>query len=62
MVDTAPPPHPAVSTPVEMSGSAMLLHGLIAEGVEYIFGYRGGAFMPIYDGLYDFRDRLHHIL
>ncbi len=62
MVDTAAPPRPAVAEPTEMTGSAMLLHGLIAEGVDRIFGYPGGAIMPIYDALYDFQDRLHHVL
>ena len=62
MVDTAAPPRSTQSTPIEMTGSAMLLNGLLAEGVDCIFGYPGGAIMPIYDGLYDFRDRLHHVL
>lgn len=62
MVDTAAPPRSAQPVPVEMSGSAMLLYGLIAEGVDCIFGYPGGAIMPIYDALYDFQDRLHHVL
>ena len=46
----------------ELSGSEILLQGLIAEGVETIFGYPGGAIMPIYDALYDYTDRLQHIL
>lgn len=49
----------AVST---ISGSQILLNGLIEEGVETIFGYPGGAIMPIYDALYDYKDRLDHIL
>ena len=44
------------------SGSQALLNGLIAEGVTTIFGYPGGAIMPIYDALYDYADRLEHIL
>jgi acetolactate synthase-1/2/3 large subunit len=47
---------------VEMTGSAALLEGLIAEGVDTIFGYPGGAIMPIYDALYDYMDKLNHIL
>ena len=35
---------------------------MIAEGVETIFGYPGGAIMPIYDALYDYSTRLNHIL
>src|ERR1700753_3342884 len=47
---------------VEMTGSAAVLEALIVEGVETIFGYPGGAIMPIYDALYDYSDRLNHIL
>lgn len=47
---------------IEISGSAALLEGLLAEGVDTIFGYPGGAIMPIYDALYDYRDKLRHIL
>lgn len=46
----------------ELSGSEIVLHALIAEGVETIFGYPGGAIMPIYDALYDYNDQLKHIL
>ena len=46
----------------EVSGSEAVLNALIAEGVETIFGYPGGAIMPIYDALYDYRDQLEHIL
>lgn len=46
----------------EVSGSVALLEGLIAEGVDTIFGYPGGAIMPIYDALYDYHDKLNHIL
>ena len=45
-----------------ISGSEAVLKACIAEGVETIFGYPGGAIMPIYDALYDYRDRLEHIL
>ncbi|WP_343531486.1 biosynthetic-type acetolactate synthase large subunit [Pedobacter sp.] len=44
------------------SGSQMLLNALIEEGVSTIFGYPGGAIMPIYDALYDYADKLEHIL
>ncbi|MFD2161053.1 biosynthetic-type acetolactate synthase large subunit [Paradesertivirga mongoliensis] len=47
---------------VEMTGSVALLEGLIAEGVDTIFGYPGGAIMPIYDALYDYMDKLNHVL
>ena len=45
-----------------VSGSVALLEGLITEGTEVVFGYPGGAIMPIYDALYDFKERLQHIL
>ncbi len=44
------------------TGSQVLLNGLIEEGVHTIFGYPGGAIMPIYDALYDYADKLKHIL
>jgi acetolactate synthase-1/2/3 large subunit len=47
---------------IEISGSEAVLKALVAEGVETIFGYPGGAIMPIYDALYDYRDQLEHIL
>ena len=45
-----------------MSGSEAVLQSLLEEGVEVIFGYPGGAIMPIYDELYKFQDRLTHML
>jgi acetolactate synthase-1/2/3 large subunit len=53
---------PAQKQAVEVSGSVALLEALIVEGVETIFGYPGGAIMPIYDALYDYNDKLEHIL
>ena len=47
---------------VEVSGSVALLEALIAEGTDTIFGYPGGAIMPIYDALYDYNDKLDHVL
>ena len=46
----------------ELSGAQVVLKACIAEGVDTIFGYPGGAIMPIYDALYDFNDQLEHIL
>jgi acetolactate synthase-1/2/3 large subunit len=46
----------------KMTGSEALLNTLIAEGVECIFGYPGGQAIPIYDRLYDYKDRLRHVL
>ena len=45
-----------------VSGSVAVLEAMVAENVEMIFGYPGGAIMPIYDALYDYNDRLKHIL
>ncbi len=47
---------------MEISGSQALWHSLINEGVDTIFGYPGGAIMPVYDALYDFQDKMKHIL
>ena len=44
------------------SGSEILLKALLAEKVKTIFGYPGGAIMPIYDALFDYMDQLEHIL
>ena len=49
-------------TTVEVSGSVALLEALIIEGVDTIFGYPGGAIMPIYDALFDYKEKLDHIL
>ena len=46
----------------KISGSEILLRSLIAEKVETIFGYPGGAIMPVYDALYGFQKELKHIL
>ncbi len=46
----------------ELNGSAAVLEAFLAEGVDTIFGYPGGAIMPIYDALYDYQDKLKHIL
>jgi acetolactate synthase-1/2/3 large subunit len=53
---------PAITKTTEVSGSVALLEALIAEGTDTIFGYPGGAIMPIYDALYDYNDRLNHVL
>jgi len=47
---------------VEITGSQAVLDAFVSEGVDTIFGYPGGAIMPIYDALYDYHDRLKHIL
>src|SRR5580692_654756 len=69
LTTTPPKPKPTEVTakqkapaPRELSGSAAVLEAFLAEGIDTIFGYPGGAIMPIYDALYDYRDRLNHIL
>ena len=39
-----------------------VLEAFLAEGVDTVFGYPGGAIMPIYDALYDYKEKLKHIL
>lgn len=46
----------------KISGSEALLKCLVAENVKTIFGYPGGAIMPVYDALYGYADQLTHIL
>jgi acetolactate synthase-1/2/3 large subunit len=46
----------------QLTGSQAVLEACIAEGVDTIFGYPGGAIMPIYDALYDYKEKLQHIL
>jgi acetolactate synthase I/II/III large subunit len=45
-----------------ISGSEAVLDAFLQEGATTIFGYPGGAIMPIYDALYDYQDQLKHIL
>ena len=54
-------PQPAKDTP-RISGSEAVIRSFLAEGVETIFGYPGGAIIPVYDALYDYRDKIDHIL
>ena len=45
-----------------VSGAEALVRAIIAEDTDTVFGYPGGQILPVYDALYDFTDRLHHIL
>ncbi|CAG2535243.1 MAG: biosynthetic-type acetolactate synthase large subunit [Maribacter dokdonensis] len=47
---------------IRVSGAEAIIHCLLAEGVETMYGYPGGAIMPVYDELYKFQDKLDHIL
>lgn len=47
---------------IKISGAEAIIHCLLAEGVDLLYGYPGGAIMPVYDELYKFQDKLTHIL
>jgi acetolactate synthase-1/2/3 large subunit len=47
---------------MKMNGSQILMETLLEQGVDTIFGYPGGAVLNIYDTLYDYKDRIRHIL
>ena len=46
----------------KIKGAEILLESLLAQGVDTIFGYPGGQIMPVYDQLFNYSDRLRHIL
>ena len=52
---------PAKELP-RITGSEAVIRSFLAEGVETIFGYPGGAIIPVYNALYDYRDKINHIL
>ena len=45
-----------------ISGSEAIVRCLIEEGIKIIYGYPGGAIMPVYDELYKYQDKIHHVL
>ncbi|MEN8123597.1 MAG: biosynthetic-type acetolactate synthase large subunit [Bacteroidota bacterium] len=47
---------------IKMIGARAVVESLLAEGVDILFGYPGGAIMPVYDEFYNYQDDLHHIL
>ena len=47
---------------VEISGAQVLMNCLVELGADTIFGYPGGAIMPVYDALYDYKEKIRHIL
>ncbi len=49
-------------TKLKISGAEAIMHCLLAEGVDVLYGYPGGAIMPVYDELYKFQDKLNHVL
>lgn len=46
----------------KITGAEALVRALIAEGVDTVFGYPGGYIIPVYDCLYDYTDKIRHIL
>jgi acetolactate synthase I/II/III large subunit len=46
----------------QITGAQALLDSLLAENVDTVFGYPGGAIMPVYDKLLDYSDKIHHVL
>ena len=51
-----------IETKERISGSEAVIKCLLAEGVDTLYGYPGGAIMPVYDELYKYQDQLHHVL
>ncbi len=49
-------------TTERITGSEAIIRCLIEEGVDVLYGYPGGAIMPVYDELFKFRDKIHHVL
>ena len=45
-----------------ITGAEAMMKALEHEGVDVLFGYPGGSIMPTYDALYDYKDKLNHIL
>ncbi len=61
-IPTATPAAQDAAVLVQKSGSEAVLEAFKAEGVDIVFGYPGGAIMPIYDALYDYGEEIEHIL
>ena len=59
--DNTPQETPKNELP-RISGSEAVIRSFLAEEVDTIFGYPGGAIIPVYDALYDYRDKINHIL
>ncbi len=48
--------------PLTVSGAEAVIKCLLEEGIDTIYGYPGGAIMPVYDELYKYQDKIHHVL
>ncbi len=46
----------------KISGAEAVVKCLLAEGSDLIYGYPGGAIMPVYDELYKYQEKIHHVL
>lgn len=62
MSTTTQPKSLTPPTTATMTGSEAIVRCLLAEDVNLVFGYPGGAIMPLYDEMYKFKDELHHVL
>lgn len=51
-----------ILTTEKISGSEAVIKCLLAEGVKTLYGYPGGAIMPVYDQLHQYQDKIHHVL
>ena len=47
---------------MKTTGAKALIESMLHEGVDTIFGYPGGAIMPVFDALYDYDEKVNHIL
>ena len=56
--------HPNETSPKteRITGSEAVVRCLLAEGVDTLYGYPGGAIMPVYDELYKYQNEIHHVL
>ena len=61
-MNTSRPEERQTASDPTITGSKALIESFLHEGVTTLFGYPGGAIIPVYDALYDYRDRLRHIL
>ncbi|WP_452231077.1 biosynthetic-type acetolactate synthase large subunit [Lacinutrix sp. MEBiC02404] len=52
----------STETTERISGSEAVVRCLLEEGVKVLYGYPGGAIMPVYDELYKYQDKIHHVL
>ena len=61
-METIPNENNVISKPINISGAEAVIRCLIEEGANLVYGYPGGAIMPIYDEIFKFQDLLHHVL